>query len=787
MKKKIITCCLFLTVYTVFGQKNVIFSEIQKAKNHNVQFDTISIVTDKASLDKNIIRQFKNPNDVYFLNYIPIEMKEKTKAINIIIPLANKELALELVEVSENFYDYEVVTSDGKTYPANKNIKHYRGIVKDEDNSIVAITLYNDEIIGMIATKEGNFNIVKDINSMRHILFNDNNLIREHDFYCGTIDDNSISYSQDVLFQNHNFPNNTDLSTQSLIANRNVKIYLETEYDIYQNKGNKSAVEAFVTGLFNQVALLYQNEDILTTLSQIYIWTANDPYTATNTDDLLIQFQTNRTSFNGHLGQLLTFRDVGGGIAAAIGGLCNSSVANRLSVARIDNTFNTFPNYSWTVSVITHEFGHLLGSSHTHACVWNGNNTAIDGCAGGTEGNCSNPGYPSGEGTIMSYCHLSGRPGISFNLGFGTQPGNVIRNAVNNALCLIEILGSNSVYAGQSYTYTVPNLPAGTYVQWGATNNVSFSSGTTGQSATLKANNNSSTATIYAFLSGTMYKTLYKNISVAQGNFYVDYYGDYAVANFFSRYVQCFEWNISGFNTEIGTGDISCAGSGNSCSLTLTPLPGATSGYVAARAHYESGFIGDWYLIDIPIWRPVFDVANSTCGEESFSIGLVDGAYCGQGNLYYWTVDGHFYGVTYDPYVTIPWCLQGKHTISVTYEVSYCDAIHLNGSLTFNTGCYCSSSSAYSAAYPNPAGNELIIDREETNNAIQTQSTQINNETVKVLLYSHSTTKLAYSKDFQASAQQIKIDTSQLPDGIYYLNIISNNEKIKEQTIIVKH
>ncbi|MDR2126262.1 MAG: T9SS type A sorting domain-containing protein, partial [Prevotellaceae bacterium] len=90
---------------------------------------------------------------------------------------------------------------------------------------------------------------------------------------------------------------------------------------------------------------------------------------------------------------------------------------------------------------------------------------------------------------------------------------------------------------------------------------------------------------------------------------------------------------------------------------------------------------------------------------------------------------------------------------------------------------------SYSAAYPNPAGNELIIDREETDNETQ----QANNATVKVLLYSHSTTKLAYSKDFPASAQQIKIDTSQLPDGIYYLNIISNNEKIKEQTIIVKH
>jgi hypothetical protein len=705
-----------------------------------------------------------------------------------VIPLANKKFILELIEVPEYFYDYEVVTSDGKTYSANKNIKHYRGIIKGDNNSLAAITLYNDEIMGVIATNEGNFNITKDINSMKYILFNDNNLIREHDFHCGTIDDNSISYSQDILSQKYNLSNTTDLSTQSLIVNRNVKIYLETEYDIYQNKGTRTNVEVFVTGLFNQVALLYQNEDILTTLSQLYIWTTNDPYTATDTEDLLEQFQNNRPVFNGHLGQLLTFREsVNGGIAAGFNGLCNNSAANSLSVAKIHDTYSNIPSYSRSVKVVTHEFGHLLGSRHTHACVWNGNNTAIDGCAGGTEGGCATPSIPS-SGTIMSYCDRTGMPGVDFNLGFGSQPGNVIRNNVNNALCLIEILGNSSVNTGQYSTYSIPNLPAGTYLQWMVSNNAHFVGGNTGQSVTIYVTYGS-TATIYVNLSGSIYQSLYKNISVNQGIFYVDYYGTYATATLLAPSTACVEWQVVGFSTQYGTGNVSCGAS----TVTLTPLSNYSSGSVLARIHYsalDGGVVGDWHFAEISIWRPVFDVFNSTCEQGSYSIGLVGNAYC-SGGMYYWSVNNEFYAATSDPHITLYGYPSGTYTLSVNYDAGMCDAINLNGSTTIYNEC--DSYSAYSAAYPNPAGNELIIDREEkgndikTNAAIVEQSAEAKNATVKVLLYSHSTTKLVYNKDFPSTTQQIKIDTSKLPNGVYYLNMIENGEKIKEQTIIVSH
>ena len=96
------------------------------------------------------------------------------------------------------------------------------------------------------------------------------------------------------------------------------------------------------------------------------------------------------------------------------------------------------PVYSTDVNFVAHEIGHNLGSPHTHDCAWNSNNTPIDDCgynhSNGTDG-CNGP--TPAAGTIMSYCHLINGIGIDFSLGFGQQPGNLIRSRVNNANCLV--------------------------------------------------------------------------------------------------------------------------------------------------------------------------------------------------------------------------------------------------------------------------------------------------------------------------------------------------------------
>ncbi|MDR1197433.1 MAG: zinc-dependent metalloprotease [Prevotellaceae bacterium] len=492
MKNIFIALVLLLVGCDVLAQTNTLYHEIQEAKQSNIEFKYISVFNE-AKADKRISNEFINPNEVAFFELKSKSSETNDQAINMVIPYNAQNITLELIKVPEVYMDYEVVTSDGKTMPANRDIKHYRGVIRGIENSLAAITIYDNEIMGLIISDEGNFNLVKDKQSGKHIFYNDKNVKEKPSLECGTEDEgNTEEYSSEILFQQRDMIRQNIMTAQALTNAVNiVKFYFETEYDIYQAIGSTAGVEAFISGLFNQVAVLYQNENIITAISQLYVWTSADPYTATSTSNLLSQFQSTRTSFTGNLGMLLTFRynsnGEKGGLAAGFSGLCNSSTSQKLAVAMIYEFYSIVPAYSWSVYVITHEFGHLLGSKHTKACVWNGNNTAIDGC-GDIEGSCSNPGYPASGGTIMSYCHLIPSVGINFSLGFGSQPGNVIRNSVANSSCLtkITISGLSAICSGASATYTVNNAPSG--FTWSCSSNLTLTS-TSGNTATFSNNN----------------------------------------------------------------------------------------------------------------------------------------------------------------------------------------------------------------------------------------------------------------------------------------------------------
>jgi hypothetical protein len=378
-------------------------------------------------------------------------LTERPENISFVIPGKNEQpTVLELYRAEIFTPDFSVVTSGNGIVDVPTGL-HYRGIIRGDNKSLAAISIFDGEVMGLVSSPAtGNMVLgkLKDDAGSNHIYYNDKDLVASNELKCLTTDD-AEGYSPDQLQS----PSQSSVNC--------IRIYWELNYDIYQDKGSVANATNYATGLFNESATLYTNDNIPVELSQVFVWNTASPYTGTIPPQLLNQFQAYRNSFNGDLAHLLGYAG-GGGIAAGFNGFCAADPDNSQCFSGVDGTFQNVPVFSWSVEVVTHEQGHLMGSRHTHACVWNGNNTAIDACGPTAgypyEGNCNGASLPSNGGTVMSYCHLL-PTGINFTNGFGAQPAtvilnNFILNNYNNASCLSACTGG-SFCAASSNTSTI--------------------------------------------------------------------------------------------------------------------------------------------------------------------------------------------------------------------------------------------------------------------------------------------------------------------------------------------
>lgn len=293
-----------------------------------------------------------------------------------------------------------------------------------------------------------------------------------------------------------------------------VKVAIETDGEFYSLFGDTNAATNYIGDLFAYASTIYYQEaSAKLIVSHVSLWSggpASDPWNHTSTNQGLSDFQsywnTNNTTINRTLAHFLSGRNLGGGIAY-VDVLCNGTHGYGYS-AGLDGQFQiSNPQPVWDIIVVAHEIGHNFGSDHTHCYMGiGGNSNPVDACYAAQSacwnGTTSLPGVNSltggspgsGNGTIMSYCHLlsGGMANISLTLGQSHPYGiaadrvstliaaNVANAATNNPSCITIGTDSSSYLATVTKTGTgsggvISISPPG--IACGATCSASFGSG----------------------------------------------------------------------------------------------------------------------------------------------------------------------------------------------------------------------------------------------------------------------------------------------------------------------
>lgn len=402
--KKILTITLIMVGTYLFSQTIDLFKS-QRNGNH-------------------LILNQEKLNDVLIQSY---------DTVNIVIPNNNKVGTFDTLRLNKQnsiSKKMKITLNENEPYE-NRNIAFYYSGYLNHDQSTFASLTYSKDL--------GVDIYIQEINSERLIYksqeeyqYEEKNipLKKEGKSFRQSIDNNN--FCSDL--EEYKNPGLKDLTPMDYIAvsrsvDKKVRVFIECGYDIYKNKGSVSNVVNFVKGIFSNVSQLYKNDGIYLELSEIKVWDKPDPYNSSNMDWKLKSFSNNRTNYNGDVALLIDMRSNGG--LAWIGGLCNSYYSH--GYAGIHSTYSNLPTFSWTVSVVAHELGHVLGSPHTQSCSWP--NGPIDGCVNVEDGRCNRGPIPQDGGTIMSYCHLT-NVGVNFNKGFGHYPKRKIQYYINAAECL---------------------------------------------------------------------------------------------------------------------------------------------------------------------------------------------------------------------------------------------------------------------------------------------------------------------------------------------------------------
>ncbi len=359
---------------------------------------------------------------------------------------------------SEDFAIYEKV-GESKVKIESPDALFYRGVLNRGTDSHAGFSFFEDRVYGLFGTLEhGNIILALDPinpgkNGENYIVYLESDMDFERSMKC-----NSDKLD---LFEDY-----SDVSRSNVYETcEDIDVEVEATYKLFLQKGGSTSTSNYISAFFNNVSILYRNENIYTSLKNIIINTSPDDYGSLNGSSAKLNkyaenVQNTYQSAGAELAHLVDYNEPGLGGIAWINAMCvnyafYSSINSHYGAyaySSIEDTYQEFPDFSMTVFMFTHEMGHNLGSRHTQSCSWEGG--PIDNCAAVENGDCSPGPAPTNGGTIMSYCHTQASVGINFSLGFGELPGNKIRSLTKQKTCTETYIPSEYVVSNPTQTIT---------------------------------------------------------------------------------------------------------------------------------------------------------------------------------------------------------------------------------------------------------------------------------------------------------------------------------------------
>jgi len=399
---------------------------------------------------------------------------------------------------------FDILKPDAKivarTIRGNEEVKlediavSYTGKLNGLDNSLISITFTKEKVTGLLVSQNDNY-ILGNLNDNSgnetdtYILYRESDLKDKNDFQCYT-DDNLSSEAIEKMRSSIISQMNDNSPTDLYIA----EIALELDFATYNIYGaSVQNTTNYALALMAASSAIYMKEvNVKFIIPYIRVWTTADPYTGSNSNQLLNQFRAewnaNQQGVQRTLAHFITRRSGGLGGIAWVGVLC-SPVNGGLGYgfSNTDGPILPLPTFSWDVMVVSHEIGHNFGSPHTHSCSWVGGAGIIDSCYA-SEGGCYTGPPVAAVGTIMSYCHLNGS--ISLVKGFGPQPKALIRSNAENSGCMY--VPSTQVQVGYPNGGEIFRTGNSTQIYWGTslTGNVNIELSTNAGSTWTTIQNN---------------------------------------------------------------------------------------------------------------------------------------------------------------------------------------------------------------------------------------------------------------------------------------------------------